>query len=660
VESDRASLEFLPRDECLELLRTARIGRVAFHAGALPLILPVAFGLDGDGIVIRVLAGSQLDNGTQDAVVAFEVDDVDPIQGSAWSVSVTGLTTAIVDGEELERARALPLGHWAEGADGDRFVRISLDMVTGRRGPLGDAPSRPMVDPGETVAGGPAAVAETHSGVVFLVGDRAYKLKKSVDLGFLDFRTREARLAVCRREVALNRRLAPDVYLGVADVRGPDGRLCDHLVVMRRMPEDRRLSAMVAAGVPVADHLARLARLLARFHSTAVRSPAIDRAASRDAGAARWQANAEEMAPFRGEPLDPDVADEVIALAHRYLAGRGPLFDARIAGGRARDGHGDLLADDIFCLDDGPRVLDCLEFDDRLRYVDVLHDVAFLAMDLERLGRPDLAAHFLDEYRSASGDFWPPSLAHHYIAHRAQIRAKVACIRWAQGDAASGETADRLLRLTLDHLRRARVRLVLVGGAPWTGKSTVARGIAGPLGAVVVRSDVVRKELAGLDPLTHVPAGLGEGLYGPAATEQTYAELLVRARAELVMGRTVVLDATWSHPQWRKAAACLAAETSTDLVELRCVAPVGVAAERVSRRLKSAEDPSDATEEVAWALAGRDGQWTTAHAVDTSGDPEDVVAAALVHLDPAAPGGSAGWRPSRFERGDRGQRPLAG
>ncbi|MDP1807390.1 MAG: hypothetical protein Q8K72_19595, partial [Acidimicrobiales bacterium] len=324
-------------------------------------------------------------------------------------------------------------------------------------------------------------MAETHSGVVFFLGDRAYKLKKPVDLGFLDFRTREARLDACRREVALNRRLAPDVYLGIADIHGPDGQPCDHLVVMRRMPDDRRLSSMVAAGVDVTEHLAGLAALLARFHAGADRSPSIDEMAGRDAVRRRWETNHDEMAPFRAAVLDPETEDGMISLARRYLAGRGPLFAQRIKEGRACDGHGDLLADDIFCLDDSPRVLDCLEFDDRLRFGDALADVAFLAMDLERLGRPDLASEFLARYQDASGDGWAPSLAHHHIAYRAQVRAKVAAVRWSQGDTASGPTATRLLALCHDHLRRARVRLVLVGGNPGTGKSTVARDIATPL-----------------------------------------------------------------------------------------------------------------------------------------------------------------------------------
>ena len=473
----------------------------------------------------------------------------------------------------------------------------------------------------------PAAVAETHSGVVFFVGDRAYKLKKPVDLGFLDFRTREARLDACRREVALNRRLAPDVYLGIADISWPDGQPCDHLVVMRRMPDDRRLSTMVAAGVDVTEHLAGLAALLARFHAGADRSPSIDEMAGRDAVRRRWEANHDEMAPFRAAVLDPETEDGMISLARRYLAGRGPLFAQRIEEGRACDGHGDLLADDIFCLDDGPRVLDCLEFDDRLRFGDALADVAFLAMDLERLGRADLASEFLARYQDASGDHWPPSLAHHHIAYRAQVRAKVAAVRWAQGDTASAATAAHLLALGHDHLREARVRLVLVGGGPGTGKSTVARGIAAPLDAVLFRSDEVRKSLAGLDPLVPSPAPLEEGLYRPAMTDATYTELLARTRIALELGRTVVLDATWRDSRWREAAAGVAAAAAADLVELRCVAPLDVALGRVRRR--SGTDASDATEEVTRALSAPAGEWSTATAIDTSGGAEAAISRAL-------------------------------
>ena len=491
--------------------------------------------------------------------------------------------------------------------------------------------------PTDRATSAPAAVAETHVAVVFFFGDLAYKLKKPLDLGFLDFRTREARLAACRREVELNRRLAPDVYLGVVDVVGPEGRPWDHLVVMRRMPEDRRLSSLVTAGVDVASDLDRLAGILARFHEGAVSSPEIDQAASRDAAVGRWEANAVEMAQFRGRILDPALADEVLELARRFLAGRDRLFDNRIARGKARDGHGDLLADDIFCLEDSPRVLDCLEFDDRLRFGDVLADVAFLAMDLERIGRPDLAGLFLERYRVASGDSWPESLADHYVAYRAQVRAKVACLRWQQGDATSAETAARLLRLCHEHLRRAQVRLVLVGGAPRTGKSTLAASLTPALRAVVIRSDEVRKQLAGLDPLADATAPLDQGPYRPSATAATYTELLSRARVHLGLGQTVVLDATWADPTWRKAALSVANESSAELVELRCVAPIEVALDRARHR--TATDPSDADEEVVRAAWVRQGSWPTAVDLDTSRDPAEVVASALTRI--LGPTGSA-------------------
>lgn len=478
-----------------------------------------------------------------------------------------------------------------------------------------------------------ASVAETHSGVVFFVGDRAYKLKKPVRFGFLDFSTREARQAICHREVALNRRLAPDVYLGVADVNGPDGEPLDHLVVMRRLPEDRRLSALVSAGAPVRDELRRLARLLAAFHARADTSPEIAAAASRDAVGARWEANRVEMERLAGPVLDRDSAERVAALARRYLAGRAPLFAARASDGRARDGHGDLLADDIFCLDDGPRVLDCLEFDDRLRWDDVLADVAFLAMDLERLGRPDLASRFLEDYREFAADTWPASLAHHHIAYRAHVRAKVACLRWEQGDEGSADDARQLLAMARLHLERGRVRLVVVGGLPGTGKSTVATAVADALGAVVLRSDEIRKQLAGLDPTAPAPAPVGEGIYTRASTAATYTTLLERARECLERGEAVVLDASWTDPAYRDTARRLAVEADADLDELQCVLPQELADQRIAARSARGGDPSDATAEVAHALAATEVKWPTAAIIDTEPAVDDVLAGVFAALD---------------------------
>jgi aminoglycoside phosphotransferase family enzyme/predicted kinase len=462
----------------------------------------------------------------------------------------------------------------------------------------------------------PAAVVETHSSYVFFVGDRAYKLKKPLDLGFLDFRDRAARKRACQDEVELNRRLAPDVYLGVADVLGVDGRLADHLVVMRRMPADRRLATLVAAGTDVAVDLRRLARLLADFHAGCKSSPAIAEYGSRDALAGLWREGFAALAAFTGRLLSLEDIAGCQLLAERYLAGREALFAERIAAGRVRDGHGDLLAEDIFCLPDGPRVLDCLEFADRFRYGDVLGDVAFLAMDLERLGAPALARQLFTDYREFSAETHPRSLEDHYVAYRAFVRSKVSCVRADQGAPSAAEEARRLATLCRAHLERTRVRLVLVGGLPGTGKSTVAAGIADAHGWALVSSDVLRKSLAGLAPDTPAPAAYAEGMYSPARTAETYDALLARAATALARGESVVLDASWTDRRWRAAAAAVAADTASDLVVLRCQAPDRLADERIRRRA-AGPSHSDATAEIRGRMAAADAGWDDAVPVPT-------------------------------------------
>jgi uncharacterized protein len=496
----------------------------------------------------------------------------------------------------------------------------------GRVHPSGEEPS--VLAPG-TWSGPPVGVAETHISVLFFVGDRVYKLKKPVATGFLDFSTREARLEDCRREVDLNRRLAADVYLGVADIVSSRGDPIDHLVVMRRLPNERRLASLVRGHEDVTPCLRQVAHLVATFHAAAARSEEIAASASVEAVLRRWTDNFAEMQPFVGPVLDPGASARIEELVTGYLAGRGPLLDTRRASGRVCDGHGDLQAEDVFCLDDGPRILDCIEFDDGLRYGDVLADVAFLAMDLERLDALPAAEAFLANYRDLSGDTFASSLADHYWAYRAHVRAKVACLRHAQGDADAGAEASRLLDLCLAHLERARIRLVLIGGLPGTGKSTLAAGIAGATGWTVLRSDELRKELAGLRPGDRADAHYGEGLYTTEATAATYEELLARARVALRLGEPVVLDASWTDSHWRAVAADAARETASELVELQCVAPQSVASARIVERRSIGRDASDADPQVATAMAEGADPWPSAADVDTSASPEDALSQAL-------------------------------
>jgi aminoglycoside phosphotransferase family enzyme/predicted kinase len=475
----------------------------------------------------------------------------------------------------------------------------------------------------------PVAITETHISVLTSIGDRVYKLKKPVSLGFLDFSDRELREQACHKEVELNRRLAPDVYLGVADVVGFDGEPCDHLVVMRRMPADRRLAALVRAGAPLDDLLSDVARRIAAFHAAAERSTEVAEAARSDAVAAIWEASFRQLAPFTGSVLDPDGCRRVEDLVRRYLAGRTRLFDHRIDIGAVCDGHGDLQAEDVFCLDDGPRILDCIEFDDRLRHGDVVADVAFLAMDLERLGAPEAATAFLSHYREFAGETYPESLAHHYVASRAHVRCKVACLRHDQGDEEAAAAARSLLDLTVRHLEAGRVRLVLVGGLPGTGKSTLAAALADATGWSVLRSDEVRKDIAGLGHSTAAVAEPGEGLYRPELTDATYDTLLERARTALELGESVILDASWASARHRQAAQALADATASDLAELRCVVPSEVAELRIRRRLARGWDPSDATPAVAAAMADRFDPWPTATVLDTAGALDAATAEAV-------------------------------
>ncbi|HRW38224.1 MAG: AAA family ATPase [Acidimicrobiales bacterium] len=460
-------------------------------------------------------------------------------------------------------------------------------------------------------------VVETHSSVLFFLDDRVYKMKKAVDLGFLDFTTVEARREACRQEVALNRRMAPDAYLGVAEVIGPDRKTMEHLVVMRRMPDAGRLTACIGRGEDVDGALRAIARQLAALHDHRAPDPAHDRLGSLSSVRARWVAGFEQLADLAEEgtvashPLEARIEELVL----RYLAGRASLFEHRVRRGRIRDGHGDLQAEDIFVVDDVPQVLDCLDFSDEYRWGDVLADAAFLAMDLERLGRPDLGERFLALHREFGADTWPPSLAHHYVAYRAHVRAKVGVLRAVQRGEAPGGEVDELLALALRHLEQGRVRLVVVGGAPGTGKSTTAGALADELGAALLRSDEVRRR------------DDGRG-YQPAEVRRTYDEVLAEARRLLGLGEHVVLDATYRSAEERAAVRRLAADAAADLTELRCVLDPHEAARRVARRIEAGGDASDATPEVALALAADFDPWPEAVELDTACAPDEVLAAA--------------------------------
>ena len=343
---------------------------------------------------------------------------------------------------------------------------------------------------------------------------------------------------------------------------------------------------------------------------------------------AGWEANFVETNHFVGTVLDGSDEVEIRRRALRWVDGREGLLTARIASGRVCDGHGDLQADDIFCLDDGVRILDCIEFSDQLRYVDVCADVAFLAMDLERLGYPEAAARFLLGYQELADDRFPEPLLHHYLATHAYVRAKVSCLQADQGAPDAIAQARQFQRIARDHLRRSQVTLVLIGGLPGSGKSTLANGLGDARGWTILRSDEIRKQSRGSleERITQDPAGH----YGPDATDAVYGELLRQAERALGRADSVSLDASWIDGRQRDAAREMAARTSSELVELCCEVPPEEADRRILRRLAEGSSLSEATPDVREAMRRRMDPWGSATVVDTSRG--EAVAAALAAL----------------------------
>jgi aminoglycoside phosphotransferase family enzyme/predicted kinase len=469
-----------------------------------------------------------------------------------------------------------------------------------------------------TDSSGSCRVAETHFSWVFLTPDRAFKLLKPVTMPFIDHSDRSQRLESIDREFELNHEIAPDVYLGTANVV-EDGDVVDRMLVMRRLPDDRRLSTLVDKPEFEAS-LRAVAHTVASLHAR--RPPILDAPmARRDALAANWKDNFDTIRPHTGSGvIDAEDFARVESLVASYLERRESLFDGRIAAGWVRDVHGDLTAEDIFCLDDGPRIIDCLAFNDRWRIVDVLSDIGFLVMDVHRLAGWHTAEKLMNWYQEFSNEKHPASLAHHYVAYRAHVRAKVACLRVAQGDHDSAALARRYHNLACHHLERARIRVILVGGGPGVGKSVLARAIGEHYGYAVLSSDEVRKDLTRTPHNEHRFTAPNTGIYDPSAKAAAYDELRREGRLVLESGAGVVLDATWSTDAERKAVRRIADIVGAEVVEIECVLDPAIARERIARRLSNPNNPSDAQPELVDYMASTRDDWPEAIQIDTQTD----------------------------------------
>jgi len=457
---------------------------------------------------------------------------------------------------------------------------------------------------------------QTHISHVFLAEDRVFKLRKAVALPFLDFSTRAARNADCLLEVALNRRLAPDVYLGVAPVLSEGGAACvgglrqdladaehEHVVVMRRLREGRDALSLLERGQLGAAPLEAVARRLAAFHRAQRLDPAalgtgqgwLERAA------APLRANFESL---RGHA--PGLEPEVAAAAAATEAGLRRLaaaLERRRREGRFVDGHGDLHLQHVWFESEGaePLLVDCIEFSDELRRIDAASEVGFLAMDLRYRGRRDLAEHFLASYAAQADDFDLLAVVDFYAAYRAAVRAKVAALAAAdpalpspQRHAACGSAARHLSLAAQLLAPPGPGALVLLCGTVGVGKSSAARAASLRGLGVPIGSDHTRKLGAGFALTDRADAGVDQGLYTELRRESVYAALLERAAPVVASGRLAILDASFARRCQRDAARVWAEERGIEarLVEVRC--PREVALERLRLRAARGRDPSDA------------------------------------------------------------------
>ncbi len=493
---------------------------------------------------------------------------------------------------------------------------------------------------------------ETHISWVFLAGEHAYKIKKPVDLGFLDYSTLEKRHSCCREELRLNRRLAAPLYLGLSRITGPaerarmdgEGEVLEYAVHMRQFPVEDQFDRLLADGRLEARHLETLAEDIARFHRTLADPAPPDS----DFGTPE-----RVIRPMRENFQHLEGADPRLPALHRWTETTfqrlRPRLEERRRQGWIRECHGDLHLGNIVLWEGRPLPFDGIEFDPYLRWIDVQSEQAFLTMDLEDRGRRDLAFLALNTYLAHSGDYAGLAVLPFYQVYRAMVRAKVNHIRLTQGGLDDSERAclerdfHQYLALAEGYTRPPRPVLILTSGVSGSGKSWLARRLAMAGGAIHLRSDVERKRLFGLPPLARTHAAPDAAIYTPEATVATYRRLLELAETVLAAGYPVLVDATFLTRDLRAPFLALAERLGMPCRVLHTTAPRPVLEERVRRRAEQGRDPSEADVAILERQLQKVEPWAADEkervvTVDTR-DPVDVAAlAGGLHLHPEGGG----------------------
>lgn len=449
---------------------------------------------------------------------------------------------------------------------------------------------------------------ETHISWVLLTGKYAYKIKKPVDLGFVDFTTLALRRRYCEEELRLNRRLAPELYLAVVAIRGTmeapriggRGRLIDYAVKMREFPQEALASRALARGLLDAGTIDALAAVIAGFHAVAPRAHAGGHLGTPEAIVSSARQNFEQILPLVVAPGDAKALRALRRWSEDEHASRRDAFKARAAGGFVRECHGDLHLGNVVLLQRRPVPFDCIEFNEALRWIDVMSEVAFVVMDLADRGHPELGWRLLNRYLEATGDYAGMTVLRFYLVYRALVRAKVHLMRAHQPGLAPAVKA-RLRRAFRGYLRLAqrfaapgRTGLIITHGLSGCGKTTATESLIAELGAVRVRSDLERKRMHRLAPLAASGSALAAGIYTRKASAALYRRLGALARIVLKAGWPVVVDATFLKRTERQALRVVAEQQDAPFVILNFRAPLAVLHERVVARRARADDASEA------------------------------------------------------------------
>jgi len=445
---------------------------------------------------------------------------------------------------------------------------------------------------------------ETHISWVLLGKDDVLKLKKPVNLGFLDFSTIERRQAACESELVLNRRLCPQTYEAVVPITvdsdgihhvGGSGRVVDVAVRMKRLDDATRADNLLKAEQLELSHVERIADELVGFHAGAERSSAIDEFGRVDSIRKNVRENFDQTRNLAPKHITSEQEAQIEAAQLGFLESHQELFDQRIEQGRIRDGHGDLRLEHVYFRGTELSIIDCIEFNDRFRYGDVCADLAFLTMDMRHHGRADYAEHLLSCYAQSSGDYDLYALVDFYEAYRAYVRAKVAsflCEDEGASPRARAGASENARTYYLHALAAQRPNLespvlVAIGGLIASGKSTTARRLRGMLNCACVDTDRTRKQLLGQQVLTPIRSAPFSGAYDEAFSARVYDEVFRRAEVVLNSGRSVIIDASFRTAATRAQIATLAKQCGVPSYFVNCSVPRDVALNRLHERAKT-------------------------------------------------------------------------